>query len=87
VRSYISEKGYGEYFTHGLGHGVGLQIHELPVASKRGVEKLMPSMVLTIEPGVYIADKGGVRIEDMVVITPSGCDILTQSSKELFEID
>lgn len=87
VRSYISEKGYGEYFTHGLGHGVGLQIHELPVASKRGVEKLLPSMVLTIEPGVYIADKGGVRIEDMVVITPSGCDILTQSSKELFEID
>lgn len=86
VREYIASKGYGEYFGHGLGHGVGLEIHELPVASKKGLELLQPNMTLTIEPGIYIPGRGGVRIEDTVVITPEGCQILTGVSKQLLEI-
>lgn len=87
VRSYIISHGYGQYFGHGLGHGVGLDIHELPVASKRGKEKLETNMVVTVEPGIYIPGKGGVRIEDVIVIAPDGCNILTNASKQLFEIN
>lgn len=87
VRSYITSLGYGQYFGHGLGHGVGLDIHELPVASKRGKEKLETNMVVTVEPGIYIPGKGGVRIEDVIVIAPDGCNILTNASKQLFEIN
>ena len=87
VRSYITNHGYGQYFGHGLGHGVGLDIHELPVASRRGKEKLETNMVVTVEPGIYIPGKGGVRIEDVIVIAPDGCNILTNASKRLFEIN
>ena len=87
VRSFITSHGYGQYFGHGLGHGVGLDIHELPVASKRGKEKLETNMVVTVEPGIYIPGKGGVRIEDVIVIAPDGCNILTNASKQLFEIN
>ncbi|MGE4589601.1 MAG: M24 family metallopeptidase [Acidaminococcaceae bacterium] len=87
VRSYITSRGYGQYFGHGLGHGVGLDIHELPVASRRGKEKLAANMVVTVEPGIYIPGKGGVRIEDVIVITPDGCNVLTNASKILFEIN
>lgn len=87
VRSYIISHGYGQYFGHGLGHGVGLDIHELPVASKRGKEKLETNMVVTVEPGIYIPGKCGVRIEDVIVIAPDGCNILTNASKQLFEIN
>ena len=87
VREYIKSKGYGDYFGHGLGHGVGLEIHELPVASKRGIATLETNMVVTIEPGIYIPGKGGVRIEDTIVIASEGCDILTGVNKQLLEIN
>lgn len=87
VREYIKGKGYGDYFGHGLGHGVGLEIHELPVASKRGTATLETNMVVTIEPGIYIPGKGGVRIEDTIVIASEGCDILTGVNKQLLEIN
>ena len=74
------------YFTHSTGHGVGLEIHEPPRLGKGQSERLEPGMVITIEPGIYIPGKGGIRIEDMVVVTDRGCRVLTQVSKELFEI-
>ena len=69
ARTYLQEQGLGQYFTHSLGHGIGLQIHEYPVLSPRGEEKLLNGMVFSDEPGVYIAGKIGVRIEDSVYMT------------------
>lgn len=86
VRDYISGKGYGKYFGHGAGHGIGLEIHEDPFFSKTTNVEMKPGMVVTIEPGIYIPDLGGVRIEDDVVITEDGCDILTLSTKELVTV-
>lgn len=86
ARNLIAEAGYGDRFTHGLGHGVGLEIHELPVIRNRppfNAIKLEPGMVITIEPGIYLPDIGGVRIEDTVVITETGHENLTQRPKEL----
>lgn len=83
ARDYITEKGYGEYFGHGLGHGIGLNIHEDPFFSQNGTDKLQPGMVVTIEPGIYIPELGGVRIEDDILIKEDGIEILTHSSKEL----
>jgi Xaa-Pro aminopeptidase len=82
-RSYIRDKGYGDYFGHGLGHGVGLEIHEMPTLSPRSGAVLEEGMVITIEPGVYIPGFGGVRIEDTVVVTGDGCRILTGADKQL----
>ncbi|MHB8169950.1 MAG: M24 family metallopeptidase [Thermincolia bacterium] len=81
ARDIIAEKGYGDNFGHGLGHAVGLAVHEKPSLGKRDETPLVPGMVLTVEPGIYIPNWGGVRIEDMVLVTDRGCEILTQAGK------
>jgi Xaa-Pro aminopeptidase len=72
-----------QYFTHSTGHGLGLEIHEAPRLAEGQTHKLEPGMVITIEPGAYLPGKWGVRIEDVVVVTPSGCEVLTPTDKEL----
>lgn len=86
IREYIESRGYGKYFNHGLGHGVGLEIHELPNINSRGDIVLQEGMVFSIEPGVYIQGRGGVRIEDTVVLTKEGAHSLTALKKTLTEI-
>lgn len=76
-RDAIHKSGYGKYFGHGTGHGVGLEIHEAPTVSARSKTILKPGMVITVEPGVYLPGKFGVRIEDMVLITKKGHEVLT----------
>jgi Xaa-Pro aminopeptidase len=86
ARDVITSCGYGEYFGHGLGHGVGLEIHEDPSLSPIGKEVLKEGMIVTDEPGIYIPDFGGVRIEDLLMITKSGNKVLSKSPKNLIEI-
>lgn len=81
ARDCIAAAGYGEYFGHGLGHGVGLEVHEAPTVSSRSKDVVQPGMVFTIEPGVYLPGTGGVRIEDMVLATSSGSRVLTRIPK------
>ena len=83
ARDIIAEAGYGPNFGHGLGHSLGLEIHEKPRFSRKDETVLEAGMVITVEPGVYIPDWGGVRIEDIIVVTAEGCEILTNSTKEL----
>lgn len=83
ARERIADAGFGDFFGHGLGHGVGIEIHEAPRLNPRATETLEAGMVVTVEPGIYLPNEGGVRIEDLVVVTDTGCDILTRSSKEL----
>lgn len=86
ARSVLEERGFGEFFGHGVGHGVGLAVHELPTVGPRGSKSLGRGSVITIEPGVYIPDFGGVRIEDLVVVEESGARVLTRSTKDLLEL-
>ena len=83
ARDYITEKGYGEYFGHSLGHGIGLEVHEGPGLSSRSKAELKPGMVVTVEPGIYLPGVGGVRIEDDILITESGNETLMHSTKDL----
>ena len=86
ARDIIVKYGYGEYFGHGLGHGVGLEIHEDPYLSFRGSHILQENMTVTIEPGVYLPNKFGVRIEDLVFLTRTGIKNVTNSPKELITL-
>jgi len=83
ARDVITSYGYGDLFGHGTGHGIGMEIHEDPRLSRFSDKVLTPGMTVTVEPGIYIPDFGGVRIEDDIVITESGIQILTHSTKEL----
>ena len=86
ARGIISSEGYGNYFGHGLGHGAGLEIHELPNINSRGDVRMESGMVITIEPGIYIPGFGGVRIEDLVFVTEGGHNVVSKTSKELIEV-
>ena len=86
ARDYIKVQGYGQYFGHGLGHGVGLYIHESPAFNTRDTSVVKPGMIETDEPGIYLSGKFGVRIEDMILITEEGCESLAKSPKELIEL-
>ena len=83
ARNLISEAGHAAHFGHGLGHGVGIEIHEGPRLNAESDAVLQAGMIVTIEPGVYLPGKGGVRIEDLVAVTKEGCDILSTAPKEL----
>jgi Xaa-Pro aminopeptidase len=83
ARTILKKAGLGSFFTHSTGHGVGLEIHELPRIAGGQQEILQPGMVVTIEPGAYVPRKWGVRIEDMVVVTDTGCEVLTPTTKEM----
>lgn len=86
AREVIANRGFGQYFGHGLGHGVGMEIHELPYISKKGKDPMSAGMVITDEPGIYIPDFGGVRIEELVLVTEDGCSVISKSDKTLIEI-
>lgn len=83
ARSTIAEAGYGDYFGHGLGHGFGLQIHEAPWLRPNSDTRIEAGMIFTLEPGIYLPDWGGVRIEDDVLVTPDGVERLTHLPREL----
>ena len=86
ARSVLRSAGFGEAFSHSTGHGVGLEIHELPRIGAGQTATLLPGMVVTIEPGIYMAGQFGIRIEDMVVVTQTGGQVLTPAAKALIEL-
>jgi Xaa-Pro aminopeptidase len=83
ARDIITAAGHGDHFGHGLGHGVGLDIHEAPRLARRAEARLAAGNVVTVEPGIYVPGRGGVRIEDLVVVTENGRDVLSATSKAL----
>ncbi|UHA72862.1 M24 family metallopeptidase [Paenibacillus sp. 481] len=87
ARDIIKRYGYGDNFGHSLGHGLGMEIHEYPRLAQAGETVLTPGMTVTVEPGIYVPGFGGVRIEDDIVITANGIEILTQSTKQLLVLD
>ncbi|WP_067848710.1 M24 family metallopeptidase [Nocardia lijiangensis] len=87
ARSVIEAAGHGKLFVHGLGHGVGLRIHEAPGLMKNGTGTLLSGVAVTVEPGVYFPGRGGVRIEDTLVVREGGPELLTHTSKDLTVVD
>jgi Xaa-Pro aminopeptidase len=83
----IEASGLGWAYGHGLGHGVGLQIHEAPVLRPESTDVLESGNVVSVEPGIYLPDDAGVRIEDLVLVTADGCERLTQFTKELLTVE
>jgi Xaa-Pro aminopeptidase len=83
ARKYLQKLNLARFFTHSTGHGLGLEIHEAPRIAAGQQETLRPGMVITVEPGVYLPGEFGVRVEDAVVVTDSGCEILTPCPKDL----
>jgi Xaa-Pro dipeptidase len=83
ARDVVAAAGYADEFVHGLGHGVGLQVHEAPLLGPTGSGRLLAGMTVTVEPGVYLPGRGGVRIEDLVVVTEGGRDVLSGTTKDL----
>jgi Xaa-Pro aminopeptidase len=86
ARKVLKKHGLAQYFSHSTGHGLGLEIHEAPRLASAQSQVLQPGMVITIEPGAYVPGKQGVRIEDVVVVTATGCEVLTPTDKELIII-
>jgi Xaa-Pro aminopeptidase len=86
ARKVLRKAGLGRYFTHSTGHGVGLEIHEIPRVAAEQKEVLKPGMVITIEPGVYFPGKWGIRIEDMVAVTTGGCEVMTPTTKDFLTV-
>jgi Xaa-Pro aminopeptidase len=82
ARNVIEDAGFGEAFGHGLGHGVGLAVHEQPVLRRESTDILEPGNVVSVEPGIYLSGLGGVRIEDLVIVTDDGAEVLTPFAKE-----
>lgn len=87
ARKVITQAGYGAFFSHGTGHGVGLRVHEMPRLGPRSRDVLMEGMVVTVEPGVYLPGKWGIRLEDMVLVKEKGGFLITGRSKELMILD
>ena len=86
ARRVLQAKGHGKLFTHSTGHGLGMEVHESPGLRKQDKTRLQAGMVVTIEPGIYIEGAGGIRIEDTVAVTKTGCEILTLTPKALLQI-
>jgi Xaa-Pro aminopeptidase len=87
ARDIIDAAGHADHFGHGLGHGVGLVTHEAPRLARSGTTALVPGNVVTVEPGVYLPGVGGVRIEDLVVVTEGGRDVLSKTTKDLLTVE
>ncbi|KUO58912.1 MAG: Xaa-Pro dipeptidase [Gracilibacter sp. BRH_c7a] len=87
ARQVMTKAGYGEYFGHGLGHALGIEVHETPRLNTRETQILQPGMVITVEPGIYIPGWGGVRIEDVILVNDNGVEVLTQAPKQFIIID
>ena len=87
ARDYITEKGYGKYFTHRLGHSIGIEVHDFGDVSSINTDRVQPGQIFSIEPGIYLPGDVGVRIEDLVIVTEDGCEVLNHYTKDLIIVE